>query len=170
MLLHIVRSSPRRWLLLRSYRIDARLELSPQELQVIRSHRLHRFEVFVDPYRDHLRARADAAYSRQKALPLFLLDGHQLRSLWLETVRELSLLIRARFAFRITIADLIAGVSITNPSLNAILDIEHVLQASVDAIAGTVSAALDYQDGHESITAPEDPDTGTPPDQWTKSW
>ena len=169
MLLHIARSRPRPFLL-RTYQIAARIEASPAELAAIHAHRLDRFEIFADPHRDYLLSRAQAARERQKALGWFVHTPEDLGTLWLETGRELTLLARARFSFRITIGHLVAGVVITNRSLNAIRRIEHVLADSVDAVAAIVAAALDFQHAHEDVLAPGTATTATAPNDWTSQW
>lgn len=171
MMLHIARSRPFAFFF-STYRIDARLEVSPEEHQAIRAHRLDKFEIFHDPYRDHLAAQAEAARGRVKALPWFSKTPEADALLTVrETGRELAFLIRARFAFRITVGNLIAGVSITNRGLNDIAKIEHVLHESVDAIAGTVAAALAYEHGDQDVLAPSRPeDDVTPPNKWPASW
>ena len=172
MLLHLTRSRPLSLMLRRTYRLSARLDVLPEEHDAIRSHGLDRFEVFADPYRDHVLARADAARERVKALPWFSAEPEKdaLTSVW-QNSRELTLLVRARLCFRITIGDLITGVSITNYSLNDISKIERILHNSVDLIARTVTTALQYQHEHEDLLTPGKPkDETTPPDKWPSSW
>ena len=169
MYLHIARSRSRPFLFLH-YRLHARLEATATERAAIREHRLDRFEIFADPYRDYLLARADKARERQKAMPWIMDSPQQLGGLWLEIGREMTLLVRARWSFRITLGDLLRGVSISNPSLNAIRETERVLAESVDAIAATVRAALDYEHAGELVLAPAADDLGTPPDQWGSTW
>lgn len=173
MMLHMVRSRPHTLLLLRTYRLDARLEVAPDERAVIRAHKLHKFEIFADPYRDHLLARADAARDHQKALPWFITRDEDRAALYRELGRELAALVGARLCFRITIGNLISGISITNRRLTDIAKVEHVLHKSVDAIAATVAAALRYQDHYEDIHAPgdeEDQPRDATPGEWSSSW
>ena len=174
MMLHIARSRPHTLLLLRNYRIDVRLDVSPEEHQVIRAHNLHKIEIFYDPHRDDLIAQAEAARARYQALPWFSgTHGHDTLTTVRESWRENAANIRALLAFRLTVGNLISGVSITNRRLSEISKVEHVLQACVDDIKATVDAALHYQDGYEDIHAPDD-DDGKPrhtnPSEWPSSW
>ena len=173
MMLHITRSRPYILFPFRTYRLDAKLDVTPQEYAVIRAHKLHKFEIFSDPYRDHIYARADAARQRAKALPFLTATPEQHISVACETWREVALLFRARFCFRITIGNLISGISITNRRLIEISKVEHVLHESVDDIAATVAAALRYQDRYEDVHAPGQNENEAPavsPNEWPSSW
>lgn len=170
MLLHIARSTSRSIFLSRTYRLSARLETSPDELAAVRHHRLDRYEIFADPYRDDLIARAEAAKKRGDAVGWLVDTPQAVGTIWLELAREMTLLVRARMTFRITLGDLVSGVVVTNPSLNAIRSIEQVLIDSVDAIASTVADALAFQHQQEDVLAPGHPDPTTPPSDWTSSW
>ena len=169
MLLHISRSRPRPFLF-RTYCLAARLEVSAEELSAIRAHRLDRFEIFADPFRDHLLARADKARERQRAMPWIMDTPQQVGALWLEIGREMTLLVRARWSFRITIGDLIAGVSISNRSLNAIRETERVLVALRRRHRRHRCGRARLPAGRRARAHAGRGRPGTPPDEWGSTW
>ena len=164
----------RTWYGARRYNLSARLEVSPAERAAIYSHGLHKFEVFADDaYRDDLRRRADAARQRSPSMfsmgepsEIAIANG----KIVLETMRELALLVRASRVFKITVGDLVNGVSVAHRSINDITDIERVLAKSVGVIAGTVASAVAFQDQAETVIDLETEDTGTDPATWGSAW
>ena len=174
MMLHINRSRAHTILLFRTYRLEAKLDVTPQEYAVICANNLHRFEIFHDPHRDHLIAEAEAARARVKALPWFSKTPERDALISVrESCRESACWVRVIFAFRITIGNLISGISITNRRLTEIAKVEHVLHGCIDDIKATVDAALRYQDGYEDVRAPGNEEKESPdvtPSDWPASW
>ena len=176
MMLHITRSRPYILFPFRTYRLDAKLDVTPQEYAIIRAHKLHSFEIFHDPHRDHLIAQAEAARARVRAMPSVWFSKTPERDTLVairESWRENGYWIRSMLAFRITIGNLISGISITNRRLTEISKVENVLHQSVDDIEATVAAALRFQDGYEDVHAPgrdDDENRAVRPNEWPSSW
>jgi hypothetical protein len=85
---------------------------------------------------------------------------------WVETGRHLTLTTRALLAFRITVGDLVRGVSIENRNLMAMMEIERVLVTAIDALDTTVAAALGFERTSEDVLAPGEDDNGITPARW----
>jgi len=169
MLLHISRTRSRA-LFRPRYRLSARLDLSPEERQAIYGHRIDRYEIFYDPKRDELVQRAHQADQRARALPWFSLSGERMLlnagKDWLETIRYIGFMIRARAAFRLTVGDLVRGVTITNAKLAAIRQIETAITETVDHLNAAVEAGLAFDHQREDVLAPGEDDQRIPPPAW----
>ena len=54
------------------YQLTAQIYPTPEELHIIKRHRLHRIEIFYDPIRDERYANAETAHAKAKARGLFV--------------------------------------------------------------------------------------------------
>lgn len=168
---HVSRSQTRSVLGRRRYVLAVRLYLTPPERHIIERHRLMRIELFHDPRREQLEADAIAAHAKAKSHGLFVTSARDSLNICIAEISALVSSVRALLAFRITIADLLDGVTIQHRSLQAIGDIEHVLAACIDRIDHNVQAALSYSDQTEDIFAPgADDDTTVAPNAWARNW
>ncbi len=78
---------------------------------------------------------------------------------------------RASFAFHITVADLLRGITITHKSLRAIGEIEVVITECIDHIDASPRAAHGYAELTEDLFAPgTDEETTVPPAHWARAW
>src|SRR5215467_4177553 len=131
---HIARSETRSLLGFRQYRLTAKIHLTPEELHLVERHRLYRIEIFHDPIRDEFDANATSEHEKAKARGLFVTKARDASAICVSEIRALVSTIRALLAFGITVADLLRGVTITNPSLRAIGEIEQVIVECLDHI------------------------------------
>jgi hypothetical protein len=152
------------------YHLTARLDLSPEERQAIYAHGIHRYEIFYDPKRDELLLRAHQADQRARSLPWFPTTSEQMLANvgkeWLETIRYISLTTRALATFRVTVGDLVRGVTITNAKLAAIRQIEVAITEAVDHLNAAVEAGFAFDHQREDILAPGEDDERVPPPAW----
>jgi hypothetical protein len=168
---HISRSETRSLLGFQQYCLTAKLHLTPEEMHLIDRHRLYRIEIFYDPIRDQLDANAINAHEKAKARGLFVTKARDASAICASEIQALVSTIRALFAFNITVADLLRGVTITNQSLRAIGEIEQVLVDCLDHIDRSLQTARRYADETEDIFAPgTSDDTTVPPNLWTRIW
>ena len=168
---HIARSETPSWLGRKRYRLTAQIHPTPQELQVIDRHRLARIEIFHDPFREELNANATAAHQKAKARGMFVTKASDAAAICGSEISALVASVRALLTFRITVADLLRGVTITHRSLQAIGEIEQVLTDCIDIIDRSVQAAHRYSDQTEDIFAPgAEDDTTVPPTHWARNW
>jgi len=170
--LHLVRSETRHWIVLRRYRLAARIDASAEEISAIRRHRIDRCQLFVDPRRQDFFARAEAANERAAAVSHWVETPEQMlkavAQTWGHSLSAMTLYARTLLAFRLTVGNLVDGAVVEAPTLAAIIEIENAISACVDALDAAVSAALAYQHGSEDVLAPGEPDTGTPPSRWLR--
>ena len=154
------------------YRLAIRLYVDADELRIIRQHALGRIEVFADPLRDAFAADAAAAHDKAKARGLFVTTARDATAITASELTALVSTVRALLAFKLSVADLLRGVTIEHRSLRAISDIEKILTDYIDALDAAVRAAGSYAEPTEDIFAPDTdaPDAGVPPRQWTRSW
>ena len=168
---HVTRSETFSFLGFKRYRLSAQIHPTHDELAIITSHRLHRIEIFHDPFRDTLDADAAAAHERAKAHGLFVTRARDAARVCASEIHALFSTMRALRAFNITVADLLSGVTVTHRSLRAIGEIEQVLTECIDHIDRSVRAAQSYSDQTEDIFAPgTEDDGGIPPRDWTRAW
>lgn len=134
-------------------------------------HELHRIEIFHDPIRDELDAKATSNHEKAKARGLFVTTARDASAVCVSEFRALVSAISALLAFNITAADLLRGVTITNKSLRAISDIEQVLVDCIDQIDRALRTARSYSGETEDIFAPGTKDDATlPPNLWPSIW
>lgn len=134
-------------------------------------HQLSCIEVFHDPIRDELEAKATSEHEKAKAHGLFVTAARDASAVCVSELRALVSAIRALLAFDITVADLLRGVTITNESLRAISDIEKVLIDCIDNIDRALHTARSYSDDTEDIFAPgTKDDASVPPHRWPNIW
>jgi hypothetical protein len=168
---HVARSETRSFFGFKRYCLMAKIHLTPQELHIMEHHRLYRIEIFHDPIRDELDAKAASEHEKAKARGLFVTTTRDASAICAAELRALVSAIRALLAFNITVADLVRGVTITNPSLRAISEIEKVLVECIDHIDRALQTARSYSDETEDIFAPgTNDDTTVPPNQWSRIW
>ena len=168
---HVVRSETVSIFGLTRYRLSAQFRPTPDQLALIQHHRLHRLEIFHDPSREEFDAAAAAAHEKARALGFFVTKALDAASVCASEVRALAATIRALRAFKITLGDLLQGVTITNRSLRAIQDIERVIVECIDDIDRSLRAARSYSDQTEDIYAPgTEGDDAIPPRHWTRTW
>src|SRR5262249_24719732 len=170
MYFHIARTETRSFLGFRRYCLTAKVHLTPREMQLVERHRLNRIEIFYDPIRDELNADAERAHDTAKARGLFVTKERDAAAVRTAEVHVGVSTIRALRAFNITVKDLVRGVTITNPSLQAIGEIERILTDCIDHIDRSLQTARRYADGAEDIFAPGTDDTTVPPNQWPRIW
>jgi hypothetical protein len=127
-------------------------------------------EIFYDPLRDALDAKAAAAHDKAKARGLFVSRARDAIPITVSEVSALSSAIRALCAFRITVGDLLSGVTITHRSLRNITEVERVLTECVDHIDRFLQSAGSYSADTEDIFAPGPDDDTTPPADWPRMW
>jgi hypothetical protein len=168
---HVSRSQTRSLLGCKRYVLAVRLYVTQLERDVVDRHRLERIELFHDPRREQFDADAMAAHANAKSHGLFVTKARDSTTICISEISALVSSIRALLAFRITVADLLRGVTIQHRSLQAIRDIEEVLTACIDSIDRSVQAALSYSDQSEDIFAPgPDTDTTIAPNAWVRAW
>jgi hypothetical protein len=167
---HISRSEGRSFWGFKRYQLSARVYLAADERRIIESHRLHRMEIFYDPLRDQLDASAAAAHDKAKARGLFVTHARDAAAIAASEFRALASAIRALRAFRITVGDLLSGVTITHRSLRNIGEVERVLTECVDHIDRFLQSAGAYSAETEDIFAPGADDDTTPPADWPRVW
>jgi hypothetical protein len=168
---HIARSETRSFFGFKRYCLTAKIQLTPEEMHIIRHHRLDRIEIFHDPIRDELDANATSAHEKAKARGLFITTARDASAICASEIRALVSTVRASHAFDITVADLLRGVTIINPSLRAIGEIEQVLIDCIDQIDRSLQTARNYSDDTEDIFAPgTNDDTTVPPNLWPRFW
>jgi len=168
---HISRSETRSLLGLKRYCLTAKIHLTPEELHIMEHHQLYRIEIFHDPIRDELEAKATSEHEKAKARGLFVTAARDASAVCVSEVRALVSTIRALLAFNITVADLLRGVTITNQSLQAIGQIEQLLIDCIDQIDRALQSARSYAGEIEDIFAPgTNDDTTVPPNRWPNIW
>jgi hypothetical protein len=170
MQLHLSRTEVRRFGLFRCYRLEARLDDTPEKIAALQRHRIVLCELFGDPAREAHYRRAQAEHEAAAKVSHWV-DSPEamLKSVWQEwahSSRAMALYARTMLAFRITVGDLVAGVVIEHKHLALILEVEHHLIASIDALQAFLAAGLDYQHGREDAYVPGRDDPGTPPAHW----
>ena len=151
-----------------SYRLTAHLVTTPEELHLIRAHHLDAIEIFIDDYRQHLETAAEAAHDDARSHGLFVTSLGDALHVAVSETRAVALATRARFAFTVSVGDLIARVTIGNSSLAANQHVRSVLLKSLDQIKADVEAARAYDDESEDFYAPDDDEPAPPPSTWLK--
>lgn len=137
----------------------------------MKRHGLQRIEIFYDPIRDELNARAERAHESAKSRGLFPTRVGDASTVCASEISALVSTIRALLAFNITVVDLLRGVTITNRSLRAINEIEQVLIDCIDHVDQSLETARRYTDETEDIFGPGTNDDATvPPNQWPRVW
>jgi hypothetical protein len=169
--LHIARSERYTYLGSRRYRLSARLIVTAPEQEIITRHHLDRTEIFFDPDRDRLQQAAEAHHNGARAPGLFVTTIRTAAAVSLAEIRAIIAAIRAVGAFTLTLGDVLRGIAVEQPSLQAIRDLERILVASVDTIDETVQAAIGFSEPSEDVFASGDEqELTTPPAQWTRTW
>ena len=167
---HISRSETRSFWGFKRYQLSARLYVAADERGILARHRLQRIEIFHDPLRDELEASAVTAHDRASAGGLFVTKARVAAAITASEVSALTSAIRALRAFRITVGDLLDGVTITHRSLREIGHIEQVLKDSIDQIDQHLQTAGAYSGETEDIFMPGTDDDTTPPAEWPRVW
>ena len=172
MFLHIIRAQARSMFGRRLYQLSASLEATPDEIEIIHSHRIDRLECFYDRYRDTLLDQAEEASDNARAVKLFPATLMDVFVVWTEALHSVYLTYRAATAFKITVGDLIqpGGVTIIHRSLSEILLVERAITASVKPIIAAVEAASSFEAETEFIMAPDGDRDETKPSDWPDIW
>jgi hypothetical protein len=153
------------------YCLTAQIHATQDELHLINHGRLGRIEVFHDPLREHFAAAAAAAHEKAKARGLFVTRARDATAVVGAELRTFIATYRALNAFNVTVADLLAGVTVEHKSLQAIMEIERAITECIDSVERFLRAARNYHDTTEDIFAPgTDEDPGVPPTQWPRLW
>lgn len=170
MYLHIIRAQGLSVFGRRLYQLTASLEATPDQIAVLRAHRLDRLECFHDRYRDALIEAAETAADNARAVGWFPSTLREVGIIWYETALSLIFTYRAATAFRLSVGDLIqpGGVTITHRSLSEILLVERAITTSVGPIIAAVEAATSFEAATEILIAPDASSSGTPPSGWLK--
>lgn len=165
MYLRLQRSLRRSWLGAPIYVLAAHIEVDADDARLIAGHGFAPDRIWTAPIAAELEARADAAFDEQKKLSFFRHEDTP-GIVW-ANVKGIALLIRARTAFHVTLADLIAGTVIEAPELAEIVAIANAATEAFDGLQAAVNAARSFEDGHEAVFIPEDGDDGlAPPATW----
>src|SRR6266478_2034948 len=96
---HISRSETRSFLVFKRYCLTAKIHLTPHELHIMEHHRLYRIEIFHDPIRDELDAKATSEHEKAKARGLFVTTARDASAICVSEIRSLVSTIRALLAF-----------------------------------------------------------------------
>jgi|SRR6185503_14853886 hypothetical protein len=167
---HLARSETRSFWGFARYQLSARLYVTPDERRILTRHRLQRIEIFHDPVRDDLEASTIAAHDSAKARGLFVTKVRDAAAITASEISAITSAIRALRAFRITVGDLLDGVTITHRSLREIGHIEQILKDSIDDIDQSLQTAVAYSGETEDIFMPGTDDDTTPPAEWPRVW
>ena len=150
----------------RRYRIDLQVHCSPADRATILAHDFSRQLIYVSPQARDLAARAVAAHQHSRALSVWNQD-HQPTIIW-DNVKSIALAARSRMAFAISVADLLAGTSITS-GLQDVLAAERAITQAFDKLSALVTHAHTFDQGAETVLVPDahaDAPTTTPPSGW----
>jgi hypothetical protein len=158
--------------LFKKYLLSVKIFVDTDELTVIKQNRLDRIETFVDPAREAFEDAATAAHAEAGKRGVIVTRARDTAAIAAAEVRALISTARSLVAFKITVADLLRGVTIENRSLRAIADIEQVMVEFIDRLEAVVQAAARFDHRGEDAYAPgtDEPDAGVPPAQWARTW
>jgi hypothetical protein len=154
------------------YLLSVKIEVDPDELAIIKRHRLERIETFVDPVRDAYDDAAAAAHAEAGKRGLIVTRGRDTLAITAAEVRALVATTRALRAFKISVADILNGVTIENRSLRQMADVEKVLVEFIDRLQAAVQAAAGFDHESEQVYAPgtDAAEDTVPAAEWVRTW
>lgn len=129
------------------YHLDVRADISDTDRALINKYNLGKDQVYTSESMKALAASADAAIAAGKTLGAFNPMGP---SGITSTVKGIGLGIAARFAQKITVAELVQGKSIECKDLNEMLDAEQAVITACQNLKGYLEAAESF-DGREIV-------------------
>lgn len=166
MLLRLHRSERLSWMGSRIYVLTAHIECDPEEQRIVSEHGFTGEFVYISPQADELLERAEAAYERQRKLSIFN-EEHQRQIAW-DSLKALTLYIRAGNAYRITVADLLAGTAVECRDLVELIAVERAITSGFDQLKRITDLALTFENGAETVLTPDDDveEPSAPPSAW----
>jgi len=168
MLLHLTRSQTRRWTGRRDYILRAALDCNADERRIILAHGLDRERAYTEPAAFELQSRAEAAHDR--AYKLSVWKAKNLPAIYWQTGKLLTLAIRSRFSFHVTVADLLRGAILQSSDLAEIREAETAINDAFVRLNDSVDQARRYETGDEFLVTPLEDDAPAHPGNWPRHW
>ena len=152
------------------YVLHLNLVCTPDEVAIIHRHRLHETVLYEVPEIETYRTQATRALMASDARSCF--NPHGAKDMMSDLASSAYYTIAAWSSYSLTVADLLAGTTVTCLSLFEQLECEEIITSQLDDLDQTVQDALAFDVGREQILEPDDQtdQAGVPPHRWARPY